>query len=199
MHPSHRATSRRCAFARSAFTADTDTLKEKKMSSLSRSSRAALTALALCCSLLALCCSLIASQSGFAQTVVKGGATRKVAAGGPQTGAPAPDAPQVVFSNPAAITIVDGMTPPTAANPYPSNITVSGLAGNITKVTLTLTGISHTFPDDIDMLLVAPNGANLHFWSDSCGSGPPGISNLNITMDDAAATLLPDAGPCSST
>src|SRR5205823_3897444 len=106
-------------------------------------------------------------------------------------------APQVVFSNPAAITINDGMTPPTIATPYPSNITVSGLAGNITKVTLSLTGLSHTFPDDIDMLVVAPSGANLHFWSDSCGGSA--ISNLNITMDDAAATLLPDAGPCSST
>src|SRR5205823_2023247 len=108
-----------------------------------------------------------------------------------------PQSPDVVFSNPAPITINDGVTPPTPSSPYPSNITVSGLAGNISKLTLTLTGLSHTFPDDIDMLLVAPNGANLHFFSDSCGSSA--ISGLNITMDDAAATLLPDAGPCSST
>ena len=32
----------------------------------------------------------------------------------------APAAPQVVFSNPAPITIVDGMAPPTASNPYRS-------------------------------------------------------------------------------
>ncbi|MFL6211153.1 MAG: hypothetical protein ACJ74W_20055 [Pyrinomonadaceae bacterium] len=157
------------------------------MSTPFRTIRGPLAALLLC-SFLCLPPSLLA-QDVFQKT----GSGRKPAV------VATPAAPQVVFSNPAAITIVDGMTPPTPANPYPSNITVSGLAGNITKVTLTLTGISHTFPDDIDMLLVAPNGANLHFWSDSCGSGPPGISNLNITMDDAAATLLPDAGPCSST
>jgi subtilisin-like proprotein convertase family protein len=155
------------------------------MSTPFRTIRVPLAALLLC-SLLCLSPSLLA-QDVFQKT----GSGRKPAV------VAAPAAPQVVFSNPAPITIVDGMTPPTPASPYPSNIPVSGLAGNITKVTVSLTGISHTFPDDIDMLLVAPNGANLHFWSDSCGSSA--ISNLNITMDDAAATLLPDTGPCSST
>jgi hypothetical protein len=64
-----------------------------------------------------------------------------------------------VFSNPAAITINDAA----AATPYPSNITVSGLVGNITKLTVTINGFSHTFPDDVDMMLVAPNGNKFVF------------------------------------
>ena len=81
------------------------------MHSPSRNSRAALTAFLLCIS-------LVASQSALAQAVVsKGGATRKGSAGAAQAGVPEPAAPQVVFSNPAAITINDAMggTPPTAA------------------------------------------------------------------------------------
>ena len=58
------------------------------------------------------------------------------------------------FSNPAAITINDAAV----ASPYPSTINVSGLGGTVTRVTVRLIGLSHTFPDDIDMLLVGPGG-----------------------------------------
>jgi hypothetical protein len=110
----------------------------------------------------------------------------------------APAAPQAVFSNPASITINDanGGSPPTPATPYPSNITVSGLAGNISKVTLTITGYSHTSVDDVDMMVVAPNGNKLLFLSDSGGGGA--ISNLNLTFDDAAASQTPDGATLTS-
>ncbi len=137
---------------------------------------------------LALCLSFIVPPAAFAQ---KGGGIQKMS-----RVADSQLAPQVVFSNPAPITITDGQTPPTASNPYPSPITVSGLAGNITKVTVTLTGLSHTFPDDIDMLLVAPSGAKLIIWSDV--GGATAASNVTITLDDAAASLLPDAGPLAT-
>ena len=70
-----------------------------------------------------------------------------------------------VFNNAAAITINDA----SPATPYPSNIAVAGLTGTITKVTVALNGVSHTFPDDIDVLLVGPGG-NLIIMSDVGGS-----------------------------
>src|SRR5262249_4848532 len=45
-----------------------------------------------------------------------------------------------------------------AATPYPSTTTVSGLNTNILKLTVTLNQLSHTQPDDLDILLVGPNG-----------------------------------------
>src|SRR5436853_7874351 len=108
---------------------------ERIMRSPSRNSRAVLTACLLCIS-------LIASQSALAQAVSsKGGATRKGSAGAAQAGVPEPAAPQVVFSNPAAITINDAMggSPPTPGTPYPSNITLSALAANVSQATLTHT------------------------------------------------------------
>jgi subtilisin-like proprotein convertase family protein len=95
------------------------------------------------------------------------------------------------FANPTTITINDGTT----ATPYPSNIAVSGL-GSVTHLTITLTGISHTFPDDIDMLLVGPQGQTATIFSDVGGSVP--ASGVTITLDDAAPTPLLDAGPLVS-
>ena len=70
-----------------------------------------------------------------------------------------------VFSNPAAITINDNA----AAVPYPSSIVVSGLGDALTDINVTLTGWNHTFPDDVDILLVGPGGQNLILMSDVGG------------------------------
>ncbi len=53
---------------------------------------------------------------------------------------------------------------------YPSNIAVAGLGGTITKVTVRLNCICHTFPDDIDILLVGPGGQDAIIMSDVGGS-----------------------------
>lgn len=95
-----------------------------------------------------------------------------------------------VFTNPAAITINDA-TAIGVGNPYPANISVSGMTGTVTNVTLTMLNINHTFPDDFDILLVGPTGANLIVMSDVGGSDD--IVNRTITLDDAAANSLPDA------
>ena len=97
------------------------------------------------------------------------------------------------FSNPALITIPasgTGGSTGAPANPYPSNITVSGAPATITKVVVGLNGITHTFPDDIDVLLVSPNGQKLIVMSDAGGGDD--ISNVNLTLDDSAAALLND-------
>lgn len=95
-----------------------------------------------------------------------------------------------VFTNPAAITINDAVTIGTG-NPYPSNISVSGLTGNITDIKVNLFNINHSFPDDMDLLLVGPTGANIIIMSDNGGSDDR--FNVDITLDDAAAASLPDA------
>jgi hypothetical protein len=61
-------------------------------------------------------------------------------------------APAATFSNTSLITL-PSIGP---ATPYPSLITVSGLAGTVTDVEVGLTGITHANPDDIDCLLVGP-------------------------------------------
>jgi hypothetical protein len=59
----------------------------------------------------------------------------------------------------------------------------------VTKVTLTLTGLTHTFPADVDILLVGPGGQNLIIMSDIGGGDD--VTNVALTLDDAAATGLP--------
>ena len=95
-----------------------------------------------------------------------------------------------VFTNPAAIAITDATTIGSAA-PYPASTNVSGLTGNITNITVTVKNLTSTFPDDVDVLLVSPTGANLILMSDTGGSDD--ITNTYITFDDAAASSLPDA------
>ena len=95
----------------------------------------------------------------------------------------------VTFSNAAAITMPDpNCTDPDPATPYPSNISVSGLSGTIADVNVTLTGVTHPFQGDIELLLVGPTGANLVLLSDA---GTGSLSNATVTFDDVAASVPP--------
>ncbi|MCB9126390.1 MAG: hypothetical protein H6638_00515 [Ardenticatenales bacterium] len=82
------------------------------------------------------------------------------------------------------------------AAPYPSTLTVSGLTGTITDLNIELNGLSHTYPDDLDMLLVGPNGENILFLSDA-GSGTDIITGT-LVFDDEAVAAIPDSGPMVS-
>ena len=73
------------------------------------------------------------------------------------------------------------------ASPYPSVINVSGLAGAIADVNVTISGLSHTFPDDIDILLVGPTGQTVILISDA--GGPHDVTNLAMTFDDEALSF----------
>lgn len=75
---------------------------------------------------------------------------------------------------------------------YPSIVNISGISGTILKATVTLTNVTHTFPDDFDILLVSPTGKKVILMSDAGGGFA--ISGLNITFDDSAASFLPDNG-----
>jgi subtilisin-like proprotein convertase family protein len=107
------------------------------------------------------------------------------------------------FSNPATITINDsalcsgGPSPaPGTASPYPSQITVSGLLGSVTDVNATLTGLSHTYPDDVDVLLVGPAGQSTILMADTGGGSD--VSGVNLLFSDAAAASLPDEAALAS-
>ena len=84
-----------------------------------------------------------------------------------------------------------------AAQPYPSNITVSGLSGTITEVSVALNGVSHAVPIDLDVLLVAPGGSNLLLLSDAGGTAP--VSGVNLVFDDDAANFVASSAMTSGT
>lgn len=115
----------------------------------------------------------------------------------------APSAGATVFSNSAGITIRDaGTTPPHPvgiADPYGSGISVSGLTGAVTDVNVTLTGFTHAFPDDVDMVLKGAGGGGgdgVKVMSDAGdATSSPGV---DLVLDDSAAAFLPTTGPLSS-
>jgi len=91
-------------------------------------------------------------------------------------------------SNPIGIPAGTGSRGP--ASLYPSTINASGITGTITKVTATLRGLSHTWPDDLDILLTGPTGQKVLLMSDA--GGGTGVNNVNLTFDSTVAANLPD-------
>jgi subtilisin-like proprotein convertase family protein len=100
----------------------------------------------------------------------------------------ASSASATVFSNAAAITVPATGTMGVAA-PYPSGISVPA-PGKVADVNVTVTGISHTYPKDIALLLVGPGGQNVQLETNAGGSFD--LVNVTLKFDDAAATLLPN-------
>jgi hypothetical protein len=96
------------------------------------------------------------------------------------------------FANNGGITIPNSST----GNPYPSRVLVSGLGGTISKVTVTLNGLTTPTPDDVDFLLVGPGGQKFLFMGDAGGANA--LSGVNITLEDAAASALPDSTAITS-
>jgi len=83
---------------------------------------------------------------------------------------------------------------PGSATPYPSHISVSALGGQVGKVTAQLKNVSHQFAEDIDALLVGPNGANSVVLVSDAGNGSAATSNVSITFSDTAAGSVPATG-----
>lgn len=83
-----------------------------------------------------------------------------------------------------------------AADGYPSTINVSNVLGTIIKMTVTLRDVSHTFPDDMDIMLVGPNGTNIVLMSDAGSGGNTNSALVNawLSFADGGATL-PENGP----
>jgi uncharacterized repeat protein (TIGR01451 family)/uncharacterized delta-60 repeat protein len=75
------------------------------------------------------------------------------------------------------------------ASPYPSTITISSVPGPVDKLTVQLKGVTHPYPADLDILLVAPNGTAVMLMSDA-GTNLA-LNNRTFGFDDAAASALP--------
>jgi subtilisin-like proprotein convertase family protein len=118
-------------------------------------------------------------------------------------GVAASAASAATFSNTTGITINDGSSTcigepeaPGQATPYPSAITVGGLTGSVSDVNVTIDGLSHTWPDDIGLLLVSPAGQSTILMADSGGSAD--VSGITLVFDDAASGGLPDESQIAS-
>jgi subtilisin-like proprotein convertase family protein len=105
------------------------------------------------------------------------------------------------FSNNEGITINDGSqfcsnfgaaTAVGTADPYPSVIAVSGLGSSVTDVNVTVSGLTHSYPDDIGLLLVSPAGQSAILMTDSGGDFDHPASGIDLTFDDAASGPAPD-------
>ncbi len=96
------------------------------------------------------------------------------------------------FANTGSVVILDHA----AAVPYPAKITVSGMPGRVSKVVATLDGFGHGYPGDVNVLLVSPTGESAILMA-GAGDGIT-VTNLVLTFDDAAATLMPSTNRLTS-
>jgi streptogramin lyase len=88
----------------------------------------------------------------------------------------------------------------------PATVNVSGLQGTITDINLRLTGISHTFPDDLDVILQSPSGKSALVMSDVGSAVSSRAANkssypadgVTLTLDDQAVRALSDTNPLVS-
>lgn len=131
---------------------------------------------------------VIATASGLASAAT----ARRKKAGKRRKPKPRPGKKVVTrtFENPRWIS-VPGTGTKGPAFPYPSPIDVQGLnRGRILDVNLTLKGVAHLFPADIDIMLVAPNGKAAIVMSET--GDDFSVTGLTITLDDQAPTPLPE-------
>jgi subtilisin-like proprotein convertase family protein len=97
-------------------------------------------------------------------------------------------------SNPASITIPSVGT----GTPYPSPINISGYpTTGVSVQSVTLNGVSHTWGNDVDILLQSPTGQNVVLMSDI--GGTVAIPNANYTFNDASPAMsITAANPTGS-
>ena len=96
------------------------------------------------------------------------------------------------FGNSSPIPIADAGT----ALTYPATINVTGLTGSVSHITVSLLDLSHSFPADLDILLVAPDGRAVMLMSD-VGQGFD-LTNAFLVFDDNATNALPANSPIVS-
>jgi subtilisin-like proprotein convertase family protein len=89
------------------------------------------------------------------------------------------------FANTASITIPNSGS----GAPYPSTINVTGVTGTVKKVKVEINSLNHTWPDDIDMVLVGPGGQAVKLMSDVGDAAD--VVNVNLTLDSTAIAPLP--------
>jgi subtilisin-like proprotein convertase family protein len=91
--------------------------------------------------------------------------------------------PELTFTSTAPLTIpAAGTSGP--ATPYPATLNLVGLTGTVANVALRLDSLTHTFPGDLDVLLVGPGGQKAMVMSDI--GGGTDVSGITLTFQDGA-------------
>jgi subtilisin-like proprotein convertase family protein len=114
--------------------------------------------------------------------------------------APGASAATTTFNAPAPLAINDHLFAPFSGDAvtipaigpaltYPAPLTVSGVAGTITDVNVMMVTLGHTYPADLDVMLVGPGGQHVVLMSD-VGADIP-VSGLNVELDDEGGGPLP--------
>ncbi len=78
------------------------------------------------------------------------------------------------------------------AAPYPSTITVAGGPIQIGSLRVTLYDLSHNMPDNVDVLLVGPQGQNIVLMADA-GGNLDLTTPATLTFSDTAGQVLPNS------
>lgn len=93
----------------------------------------------------------------------------------------------LTFSNTNPITIPTSGT----SSLFPSTIDVSGFTGvgTVTDITVQIFGFSHSFPEDIGVLVTGPVAGQKTILFNGAG-GPTEVTNANLTFNDSAAATL---------
>src|ERR1700728_497762 len=84
---------------------------------------------------------------------------------------------------------------PVTASPYPTGITVSGMSGAVSGVTVNIVGWKYpnNYPYTLELMLVSPGGGQaLVFFAGNCGDNQQSLSNFNLTLSDAASGIPPN-------
>jgi subtilisin-like proprotein convertase family protein len=106
-----------------------------------------------------------------------------------------PASPLYANTNPILINDSGNTGGPAAATPSPSSITVSGTVGKIRSVKVTLLGLQHPRPKDLDILLVGPNNHRVMLMSDA--GSEVAVSNVQMLFDDNGV-VVPEFSALSS-
>jgi hypothetical protein len=86
------------------------------------------------------------------------------------------------------------MTLGNPASPYPSIITVAGGPLQVGALRVTLVDVYHVIPDNIDVLLVGPQGQKFVLVGDAGGAVPiDPATPVTLTFSDAAGQVLPNS------
>ena len=99
---------------------------------------------------------------------------------------------QSTFSNTSNLCPSDGNT-----SGVSSTISVTGQPTSISTISVTIPNISHSWYDDLDIMLISPTGQRLVLMSD-CGGNNSGNGNRNYTFIQGGTVLNDGAPPTAS-
>lgn len=98
-------------------------------------------------------------------------------------------------SNSGTIAVPDSPGGGSVGSAPVSQVDVSG-EPTVTRVSVQLWGFAHPEPDDVDVLVVGPDGTQVVLMSDAGGDNS--VGGIDLNFDDDASSILSDEGVLSS-